>query len=63
MSANKGAEMCAKGVIWGCLKREKGGVMGVFLASKGAKKALFGVRKGEMEVAEVEFWPISDKMS
>ena len=46
MSEKRGAEMCAKGVLFGGFRREKGGQKGVFRASKAGKKALFCVPEG-----------------
>ena len=46
LSAKIGAEMCAKGVIFGGLGRKKGGEKGEFGASEAGKKALFCVREG-----------------
>ena len=46
LSEKSGAEMCAKGVIFGGFWRRKGGQKGAFWASKAGKKAPFCVREG-----------------
>ena len=46
VSDKRGAEMCAKGVIFGGFGRENGGQKGAFRASKAGKKVLFCVREG-----------------
>ena len=46
VSETTGAEMGAKGVIFGGFGREKGGQKGVFWAPEAGKKALFCVPEG-----------------
>ena len=48
MSKNRGAEMCAKGVIFGGLFGEIGVKKGHFLASKAGKKAFIFVQEGKL---------------
>ena len=56
LSETRGAEMCAKGVIFGGFGREKRGQKGVFLAPKSRGKGHFCALK-------VFFEPESDSMS
>ena len=47
LSEQRGAEMCAKWVIFGGFGREKRGQKGVFWASEAGKRRFFAYRRGD----------------
>ena len=52
LSETRGAEMCAKGAVFGGFGREKGGQKGAFGALEAGKKAFFACGKGKLGVGE-----------